>query len=111
MAKRLIDQKISIEGLICIREALNLPLFKISRTKLLNALAFYGEKAPKPVMRFQKADWYNKEDFIAWGRKYKVKTTPYPDRTWNRKPKVKKPAYETSNFNLMAKAFITSKRV
>jgi hypothetical protein len=104
MAKRINSQEISIEGLICIREAVK--HFKISRSKLLNAMHFYGDKSPKPVKIVNKGFFYNKYEFLKWGNENNIKYTAYPDKPYRRK-RQKNIVEPPSNFNKLAVQFLT----
>jgi hypothetical protein len=101
------NKVVNLNDKIRISEALKDNVFyPISRTKLLNALHFYGDKSPKPVMRFCNADWYDKDELLKWGRDNKVRYTAYPDKPYKRKKK-KNIVEPPSNFNKLAVQFLT----
>jgi hypothetical protein len=103
------QKKVSLEGKLTLSEALCYPELKcVGREKLKNALSFYGDKSPKPVCKLGGAYYYDKNELLTWARVEKVKHNKYPPKFLTREKRIE---IQTSYFNKMAKAFITSKRI
>jgi hypothetical protein len=106
MAKRAGCQIVDIDGLISTRQITK--QYKISRTKLRNALVHSGYKSPKVVQTVSNTYLYDRKEFEAWAFEVDLNKTRFPDSNGNR-PYVRKCERndESSYFNFMAKQFIT----